>query len=63
MKLYVWEGVLSDYTSGMMIAYADSVEEARELLLKECFYIPKNDLNQEPLVVENKAAFYVWGGG
>lgn len=32
LKLYVWENVLTDYTSGIMFALATSVEEARELI-------------------------------
>ena len=34
-RLYVWEDVLADYTSGIMFAIASSVEEARILILKE----------------------------
>jgi len=47
-----------------MFVVADSVEEARELLLKECSYIPKEQLALEPEVYENqKTAYVVWGGG
>ena len=28
MKLFVWEDVLQDYSSGMAIAYAETLEEA-----------------------------------
>lgn len=62
-KLYVWEGVLTDYTSGIMFAVATSVEEARKLLLEKCDYIPKEDLYQEPKVITTKKAFVTWGGG
>ena len=34
MKIYLWEKVLTDYTDGAMFAYADSVEEAKELILQ-----------------------------
>lgn len=33
-KLYVWEDVLSDYTSGIAFAVAKSPEEAREKVMK-----------------------------
>ncbi len=32
-KLYVWEGILCDYTDGMAIALAYSLEEAQTLVL------------------------------
>lgn len=32
MKLYVWDGVLTDYSSGIMVALAHSVAEARDML-------------------------------
>lgn len=33
--MYAWHGILTDYTSGMAVAHARSVEEARELLRLE----------------------------
>ncbi len=35
MKLYVWHGVLYDYTSGIMFAYAENVPQAVALLIKD----------------------------
>ena len=32
MKLYVWEGVLTDYSSGVIFALASSVDEARVMV-------------------------------
>ena len=32
LKLFVWEGVLFDYTAGMMVALAEDVEQARALI-------------------------------
>lgn len=64
LKLYIWEDVLSDYTSGVMFALASSVEEAREILLAKCGYLPESDLNKTPKVYENeKMALVLWGGG
>jgi hypothetical protein len=31
LRLYVWENVLADYTSGIAFALASSVDEARQL--------------------------------
>ena len=63
LKLYVWENVLRDYTSGMMCALATSPDHARKLLLKKCDYIPPEQLAQEPKAVSRPEGFVVWGGG
>jgi hypothetical protein len=70
MKLFVWNDVLTDYTSGIAFALAENVDEARKLILekyeKEQSYISDmlvSDLNAEPLIIENKEGFYIWGGG
>ena len=70
MKLFVWEGVLTDYTSGIAFALAENAIEARKLILdkyeKEQSYFPDmlvSDLKKEPLVIDSKEGFYVWGGG
>ena len=59
MKVYFWDNVLKDYTSGMMVVVASSVEEARETLLKECSYIPKEDL--EAVIVLNDPIYIING--
>jgi len=64
-KLFVWEGVLYDYTSGVMFALAESVEEARSLVQEKCGYIPDADLAKEPHVCDpatEKVGFCLWGG-
>lgn len=70
MKLFVWTDALTDYTSGIAFALAENADEARELILnkyeKEQSYISDllvSDLSAEPLVVDSKEGFYVWGGG
>jgi hypothetical protein len=65
MKVFVWENVLTDYTSGIMFAISPSVEDARLQLLKRCNYIPEDDLNQQPkeFDLSESAAFVCWGGG
>ena len=35
MNLFVWEGVLSDYTDGLVVAMARDEDEAWELLFKK----------------------------
>lgn len=63
LKLFVWEGVLTDYTDGIMFAFATDREHARELLLKECDDIPEDILRIEPEEVIKPKAFVLWGGG
>lgn len=61
--LYVWENVLSDYTSGIAFALAESEEEARKLVKKECPYAPEGEFDEKPLKVTTKKAFTLYGGG
>lgn len=63
LKLFVWEGVLPDYSEGIMFALAIDKDHARELLLKECDYIPEDTLRIEPEEVTGAKAFVVWSGG
>ena len=70
LKLFVWENVLEDWTSGVMFALAENVEDARKSILNKCEkedgYISKtlqSDLAIEPKVIDNSEGFYVWGGG
>lgn len=76
-KLYVWEGVLTDYTSGVMFALAESAKQAREIIYREYLrpargwrtkLIDKEssvwkDLQSKPLVVKSPKGFLCWGGG
>lgn len=65
MRLFVWEDCLTDYTSGIMFAVAETVEQARAKLLEKCSYIPAGELNCEPDVYDmsESVGFVVWGGG
>ena len=35
MQLFVWDNFCPDYTSGLAFAIAETVEEARDLIVKE----------------------------
>lgn len=70
MKLYIWNNVLWDYSAGLAFALANSVEEARALILKkhieEELYIPDDfpeELLQPPLIIDHAEGFYIHGGG
>ena len=62
LKLYVWEDVLTSFTSGAMFALATSVSDARNLILKKCEFVSSSDLAQEPRCIETPEGFVVWGG-
>ena len=71
MKLFIWQGdgVLQDYTSGMIIAIADDLEGAHRAILAECDYcgdayphlptgvVDIGNADQDP------RAWLCWGGG
>lgn len=66
--LYLWEGVLSDHTDGVMFAIAESPEHARELLRTRNTYESTTfelDLQGEPceLLLNAPFAFHLYGGG
>lgn len=63
LKLFVWEGVLEDYTAGVMFALAPDVKTARKLLRQKCDHLPAGDLENEPVVITKPSAFLCWGGG
>lgn len=69
MKLFIWENVLQDYTSGVAFAFAENALEARSLIVEKMradkSFVPKEfliELRAEPLVIEQKEVFYLYGG-
>lgn len=67
-KLYVWHGVLTDYTSGVIFAVASNLSEARKVLLKKCDneYTRKDiayETQNTPEVLEIPSGGWVYGGG
>ena len=72
LKLFVWEGVLTDYTKGIMFALAFSVDEARNVIMEKegngtfdnpTYEDPVYDgLCGEPKVFESATGYVVWGG-
>jgi hypothetical protein len=69
MKLYLWEGVLCDYTAGVMFALAESADEARELIRKDPKWIAlpvsEEELKTRPKVLrtDRPFGFHLYGGG
>lgn len=63
MKLFVWEDVLTDYTSGMICILAHNLEEAKELLLKKYETYYANDFGKPHKVITKPEAFAIYGGG
>lgn len=65
LKLFVWEGngVLTDYTDGMICVLAHDLEEALSLIRKKCSYAINSFPADGFVVVEKPEAFVCWGGG
>jgi hypothetical protein len=67
--LFVWEGVLTDYTSGMVCVFAKNEKDAWDLLKKKDLYawasLGGENLDKaiKPCKVTKSEAFVVWGGG
>lgn len=67
-KLFVWEGVLTDYSSGMVVAVAPSLEAAYALLETQVGAWGMQDVRAtEPTVIDSLTcepqAWHVSGGG
>lgn len=67
-RLFVWDGVLTDWTSGIMFAIAPDVTTARALILANPEATPggtfMTDLAKEPTVysLTQQVSRVVWGG-
>lgn len=64
IKLFVWEGVLCDYTCGMVCVLAYNLDEALKLARKKYPQYYLDDFaGREPKVITKPEAFAVYGGG
>jgi len=71
MKIFVWQGdgVLTDYTDGMIVAVAADLEEALETIKSSCPHamgsfppIPTESVDIGPVFLTSRA-WVCWGGG
>lgn len=65
LKLFVWEGngVLSDYTDGLICVLAENLEQALKLINEKCKYCSNHFDASNYKIIEKPEAFFVWGGG
>lgn len=66
LKLYVWEGVLTDWSSGMAFALAESEEEAWKMVERDLESYEVTDLRENcphPTEYTTPMAKCIWGGG
>ena len=68
LKLYVWCGVLRDYSSGVMFAFAESEEHAKKLIQDKhkAQYdseIPEGEFLRRPLKIQKPEGFFLYGCG
>jgi len=62
MKLFVWENVLIDWSSGMVCVLAENLEQAIKLI-KEKDDLAASTMDMSNVkVIEKPEAFIVWGG-
>lgn len=62
LKMYVWEDVLTDYTSGMAVALAENVEQALRLFKKKAGHDLELPISKMKKITKPEA-FYQYGGG
>lgn len=68
MKLYVWEGVLTDYSDGIIVAMAPDLKTARRVAIKSGGAISGRQIQNEimkkrPWVSSRPSGAYCYGGG
>ncbi len=65
MKLFVWDEVLTDYTDGIIFAYAETIEDARRIVLNtDDLQSVQEAIKAAPKVYDNEpVARVLWGGG
>lgn len=65
LKLYVWEGVFTDYTSGLAVALARSRKQATKLAAQAYLDTPSvhGELEAKTPVVRRGACGFAVGGG
>ncbi len=62
LKMFVAEGVLEDWSAGMVCVLAENLEQVMELLKEKDESAYKYILKESFRVVEKPEAFVVWGG-
>ncbi len=63
LKLFVWEGVLTDWSSGMVCVLAKDLEQAIQLI-KEKDSTAASSMDMSVVrVIEKPEALVIWGGG
>jgi len=62
-KMYVWEGVLADWTGGLVCVLAVSKRQALAVLKREHEIAWKECSKLDPDVYTKPAAVYMYGGG
>lgn len=63
LKLFVWEKVLTDFTSGMICILAYDLDQAKKLLLEKYDDYYAEDFGKPHKVITEPEAFAVYGGG
>jgi hypothetical protein len=63
MKLYVWTGFCPDYTDGLAVAVAESIEQAQQLVTAEKGYEPFEWGSLQVFELTEPRAFCISGGG
>ena len=63
LKMFVWEGVLTDWSDGIVCVLASNLEEAIKLIIKKDSTAASSMDMSKVKVIEKPEAFIIWGGG
>ena len=64
LKIYIWDNVLCDYSSGIIVVCASSVDNARKIA-KDAHPSERNIDDNEPIIMDIKQRYIAecYGGG
>lgn len=63
MFTYIAEGVLEDYTAGMVVVHAEGIKKAREIVSKQFSEETATDINSKLRRIKKNELVHVYGGG
>ena len=65
LKMFIWEGegVLTDWSNGMIAVLAENHSQALKLIEEKCKYCMGNFPVDDYTIIEHPEAFICYGGG
>lgn len=63
LQTFVWEDVLCDYTCGMIVVAAYSLDQARQMAIEKIGAWNSSDVLGMPTILNHLTVIWTYGGG